>query len=283
MGIRSVVIEEHAPREFVNFHVEGDNTFICDTYLTHNCVIDDAHSEQEARSGNPTIFDSAYEWYQSGPRQRLQPGGAIVVLMTRWNKRDLSGRLIENMIRSPDGDGADHLGAEFDELGVRLAETEKVLRSMMFSLEENAAARTDLLAVVAEHVETFKSHASAAVEVIAHGDLELCTDSQRIAAERVLRESLSNIAKHAGAANVTIQLRGTRDSLLLQVRDDGHGFEPGDPPAQRHSSHRPRRDEGTPGADRKLAHGRQPPGRPDGDHRGDREVGSPPGLTASSL
>ncbi len=104
MGIRSVVIEEHAPREFVNFHVEGDNTFICDTYLTHNCVIDDAHSEQEARSGNPTIFDSAYEWYQSGPRQRLQPGGAIVVLMTRWNKRDLSGRLIENMIRSPDGD-----------------------------------------------------------------------------------------------------------------------------------------------------------------------------------
>ena len=98
----------------------------------------------------------------------------------------------------------------------------------MFSLEENAAARTDLLAVVAEHVETFKSHASAAVEVIAHGDLELCTDSQRIAAERVLRESLSNIAKHAGAASVTIQLRGTRDSLLLQVRDDGHGFEPGD-------------------------------------------------------
>src|SRR5258708_2321386 len=71
--------------------------------------------------------------------------------------------------------------------------------------EENAAARTDLLAVVAEHVETFKSHAPAAVEVTAHGDLELCTHSQRIAAERVLRESLSNIAKHAGAANVTIQ------------------------------------------------------------------------------
>lgn len=67
-------------------------------------IIDDPHSEQEAKSGNPAIFDSAYEWYQSGPRQRLQPGGAIVVLMTRWNKRDLTGRLIENMITSPDGD-----------------------------------------------------------------------------------------------------------------------------------------------------------------------------------
>lgn len=67
-------------------------------------IIDDPHSEQEAKSGNPAIFDTAYEWYQSGPRQRLQPGGSIVVLMTRWNKRDLSGRLLENMITSPDGD-----------------------------------------------------------------------------------------------------------------------------------------------------------------------------------
>jgi len=63
-------------------------------------VIDDPHSEQEAKSGNPEVFDSAYEWYQSGPRQRLQPGGAIVILMTRWNKRDLTGRIIEHMIRS---------------------------------------------------------------------------------------------------------------------------------------------------------------------------------------
>lgn len=67
-------------------------------------VIDDPHSEQEAKSGNPEIFDSAFEWYQSGPRQRLQPGGAIVVLMTRWNKRDLTGRLEEQMYRTPDGD-----------------------------------------------------------------------------------------------------------------------------------------------------------------------------------
>lgn len=67
-------------------------------------VIDDAHSEQQARSGDPAVFDGAYEWYQAGPRQRLQPEAAIVVLMTRWSKRDLTGRLIENMIRSPDGD-----------------------------------------------------------------------------------------------------------------------------------------------------------------------------------
>jgi len=56
-------------------------------------IIDDPHSEQDALS--ETAFDHAYEWYTSGPRQRLQPGGAIIVVMTRWGKKDLTGRLIQ--------------------------------------------------------------------------------------------------------------------------------------------------------------------------------------------
>jgi len=55
-------------------------------------IIDDPHSEQ---SISETNFDNAFEWYMSGPRQRLQPGGAIVVVMTRWSERDLTGRLIK--------------------------------------------------------------------------------------------------------------------------------------------------------------------------------------------
>lgn len=46
-------------------------------------IIDDPHSEQEARQaqGDSSVFDSVYEWYTSGPRQRLQPGGAIIIVM----------------------------------------------------------------------------------------------------------------------------------------------------------------------------------------------------------
>ena len=53
-------------------------------------IIDDPHSEQDALS--ETAMDSAYEWYTSGPRQRLQPGGAIVIVMTRWSTKDLTGK-----------------------------------------------------------------------------------------------------------------------------------------------------------------------------------------------
>jgi predicted phage terminase large subunit-like protein len=40
-------------------------------------------------------MERAYDWYTSGPRQRLQPGGSIVVVMTRWAEDDLTGRLIK--------------------------------------------------------------------------------------------------------------------------------------------------------------------------------------------
>lgn len=58
-------------------------------------IIDDPHSEQEAKQNNPAIFDGVYEWYTSGPRQRLQPNGAIIIVMTRWATRDLTGQILK--------------------------------------------------------------------------------------------------------------------------------------------------------------------------------------------
>ena len=68
-------------------------------------IIDDPHSEQEAAiaNTNPEVYDKVYEWYGSGPRQRLQPGGSIIVVMTRWSKRDLTGKILKSSIER-DGD-----------------------------------------------------------------------------------------------------------------------------------------------------------------------------------
>jgi predicted phage terminase large subunit-like protein len=61
-------------------------------------IIDDPHSEQEATLAevNPEVYDKVYEWYTSGPRQRLQPGGAIIVVMTRWSLRDLTAQVLKS-------------------------------------------------------------------------------------------------------------------------------------------------------------------------------------------
>ena len=62
-------------------------------------IIDDPHSEQEGQSADAGVFDKVYDWYTSGPRQRLQPGGSIIIVMTRWHKRDLTGKIVKTSVQ----------------------------------------------------------------------------------------------------------------------------------------------------------------------------------------
>jgi hypothetical protein len=65
-------------------------------------VIDDPHSEQDVKINSRLAFDTAWSWFQTGPLQRLMPGGAIIIVMTRWSLLDLTGRLIEYQARNPE-------------------------------------------------------------------------------------------------------------------------------------------------------------------------------------
>jgi predicted phage terminase large subunit-like protein len=102
-------------------------------------IIDDPHSEQEAAlaASNPEVYDKVYEWYGSGPRQRLQPGGAIVIVMTRWGKRDLTGRILQSTIER-DGD-------EWEQIDLpAILPSEKPLWPEFWSYEELVKLRNEL-------------------------------------------------------------------------------------------------------------------------------------------
>ena len=60
-------------------------------------IIDDPHSEQTAMSSSG--FEDAWDWYTGGPRQRLQPGGSIVLVQTRWSEKDMTGQLMRAMAK----------------------------------------------------------------------------------------------------------------------------------------------------------------------------------------
>lgn len=114
-------------------------------------IVDDPHSEQEAKQAesNPAIFDAVYDWYTSGIRQRLQPGGAIIIVMTRWSKRDLVGKLVARMeedIRSGMREGV-YDDWEIIELPAILdegLETERPMWPGFWKLEELQATRNAL-------------------------------------------------------------------------------------------------------------------------------------------
>ena len=92
------------------------------------CIIDDPVSEQDALS--PTALDNIYEWYTSGPRQRLQPGGAIIIVMTRWSIRDLTAKVLQKQAEG----GADKW--EVVEFPAIFPDTDNVLWPEFWSREE---------------------------------------------------------------------------------------------------------------------------------------------------
>ena len=102
-------------------------------------IIDDPHSEQEAAltETSPEIYDKTYEWYTSGPRQRLQPGGAIVVVMTRWSLRDLTAKVLKS--------SAQRGGDEWEVIEFpAILPSGNALWPEFWALEELAALRSEL-------------------------------------------------------------------------------------------------------------------------------------------
>ena len=99
-------------------------------------IIDDPHSEQDALS--PKSLESAYEWYTSGPRQRLQPGGTIIIVMTRWSTKDLVGKLLKKQ----DNDFSDNW--EMIEFPAIMPETDNPLWGEYWKKEELLGVKASL-------------------------------------------------------------------------------------------------------------------------------------------
>jgi predicted phage terminase large subunit-like protein len=105
-------------------------------------VIDDPHSEQDVKSNSRLAFDTAWSWFQTGPLQRLMPGGAIIIIMTRWSLLDLTGRLMTYQIKNPEA-----LPWEIVELPAILhenTENEKSLWPEQWPLESLKATKASL-------------------------------------------------------------------------------------------------------------------------------------------
>ena len=61
----------------------------------HVIIIDDpVKNAEEAHSR--TIRDRTWEWYRSTLYTRLEPGGTIILIMTRWDEDDLAGRILRD-------------------------------------------------------------------------------------------------------------------------------------------------------------------------------------------
>ena len=61
-----------------------------------NIMIIDDPIKNDAEANSLTYRDKVYEWFNSTAFTRLEPDGAMIIIMTRWNEDDLTGRLLAN-------------------------------------------------------------------------------------------------------------------------------------------------------------------------------------------
>ncbi len=117
------------------------------------------------------------------------------------------------------------LDVQVDAIREQLGEIEVVLRRLAAE-QSDQTHETTLADLFSEELSRFAHHDGAEVALDVDGRIETETDSQRIAIHRILREALTNIAKHASAEHVTVRLYEQDDVVYLQVSDDGVGFDP---------------------------------------------------------
>ncbi len=107
-----------------------------------------------------------------------------------------------------------------------------VVKGMMQRLRPVILDELGLLPALQEMVDQWNMHHGEMFCVLTvNGDLDQLDDVSRINIYRIVQEALTNIAKHARAEQVSVQLNrvngdDTVEELQLQIEDDGIGFDP---------------------------------------------------------
>src|SRR5215210_2182759 len=123
---------------------------------------------------------------------------------------------------------AERAAAHRDEIGdakqaVRQALDE--VRRISSELRPEMLEHLGLVSALTELTTTFARHSGVRVERQFDRSLPKLEPDAELAVFRIAQESLTNVARHAQATRVTITLERGDDSVVLQVVDDGRGFD----------------------------------------------------------
>jgi signal transduction histidine kinase len=120
----------------------------------------------------------------------------------------------------------DPVVGRFADLDSQLAELHQDLRDLAHSLEPRSLLQQPLPQAVARELAALSRRTGIRTSLEREGSFDSLSASQRIALLRVLQEAISNVRQHSGAAEIAVALREDDAGLSMEIRDDGHGFEP---------------------------------------------------------
>lgn len=100
------------------------------------------------------------------------------------------------------------------------------LMALLNELRPAGLDERGLVPALTDYVATFEEREGVTVQWHAPAEVSVPLAHEQ-ALFRVAQEALTNVARHADATGVTVELQATPEAVVLQVADDGKGFDPG--------------------------------------------------------
>ncbi len=98
-------------------------------------------------------------------------------------------------------------------------------QTLTFELCPPVVYESDFAAAIHWLADQFTHHHSIAIKVIDNADPKNLSEDFRNVLFQAIRESLSNVVKHANAQNVTISINSFDSKLRIEISDNGIGFD----------------------------------------------------------
>jgi signal transduction histidine kinase len=115
--------------------------------------------------------------------------------------------------------------ADLTRIGENARQALKEMRLFLFQMKPVDLEHAGLVAALLERLSAVEGRANIKARLLADDDINISLEKETLL-YYIAQEALNNIMKHANASSVTIFLKKRKTSILLEVVDDGCGFDP---------------------------------------------------------
>jgi signal transduction histidine kinase len=131
----------------------------------------------------------------------------------------------EAAFRQLQADQLEMVNEQLVELRGTAQEALREMRLLIFELRPSVVELQGLVPALQARLEAVEERAGMGVEFNVDGDLDL-SDEIQDGLYRIAQEALNNALKHAKANHITLNISGSLSAVVLEVIDDGQGFDP---------------------------------------------------------
>ncbi len=118
-----------------------------------------------------------------------------------------------------------HPSQVLERIGVNARQALKEMRLFLFEMKPVDLEHEGLVSVLHQRLAAVEGRSDIKARLLADDDINLSLEKQ-IALYYIAQEALNNILKHANARSVMVRLKNRKTSVVLEVEDDGCGFDP---------------------------------------------------------